>query len=41
MGLGVDPPREIGARRIVRFGAFEADLYAGELRKYGIRIQGC
>ncbi len=39
MGLGVDPPREIGARRIVRFGAFEADLHAGELRKYGIRIK--
>ena len=25
--------------RIVRFGAFEADLHAGELRKHGIRIK--
>ena len=39
MGLGVDPRWEIGGRRIVRFGAFEADLQAGELRKYGIRIK--
>ncbi len=35
----MDPPRQIGARRIVRFGAFEADLQAGELRKYGLRIK--
>ena len=39
MGLGVDLPREIGAQRIVRFGAFEADLHARELRKYGHRIK--
>ncbi len=35
----MDPPRQIDARRIVHFGAFEADLHAGELRKYGIRIK--
>ncbi len=35
----MDPPRQIDARRIVHFGAFEADLHAGELWKYGIRIK--
>ena len=39
MGLDVNLPREIGARRMVHFGAFEADLQAGELRKYGVRIK--
>ena len=35
----MEPPRQIGARRIVHIGAFEADLQAGELRKYGLRIK--
>jgi len=32
-------PTPIAGRRIVRFGVFEADLQAGELRKSGIRIR--
>ena len=28
-----------GSRRTVRFGAFEADLHAGEVRKSGARIK--
>ncbi len=35
----MERPGEAGTRRIVRFGAFEADLKTGELRKYGIRIK--
>ena len=30
---------ETGSQRVVRFGAFEADLVSGELRKNGIRIR--
>src|SRR5262245_9305840 len=26
-------------KRLLRFGAFEADLYAGELRKHGVKIK--
>src|SRR5438445_978611 len=32
-------PTPIAGRRIVRFGVFEADLQAGELRKSGVRIR--
>jgi DNA-binding winged helix-turn-helix (wHTH) protein len=32
-------PTPIAGRRIVRFGVFEADLLAGELRKSGVRIR--
>lgn len=32
-------PTPTGSRRIVRFGVFEADLLAGELRKSGLRIR--
>ncbi len=35
----MDPQPEVHTRRVVRFGAFEADLHTGELRKYGVRIK--
>jgi DNA-binding winged helix-turn-helix (wHTH) protein len=32
-------PQASSARRVVRFGVFEADLAAGELRKNGVRVR--